>query len=339
MTGFMGMKEATPYERGVFTVSLDFELIWGTLDLFGPDGFREAYHRERAEVIDRLLTLFVEFDVSATWCVLGHLFLERCAAKGGRKHPEIVRPSHSWYKQDWFIHDPCDGEESAPLFYGRSLVDKILACPVPQEIGSHGFSHIIFGDPGCSRATAESEISECVRLAEAQGIRMRSFAFPRNQVGHLDVLYENGFTCYRGPDPLWYEQGNGKRTIVQRLGHLWDIVRMAQPPVVVPERTAVGIWNIPGSMIYFPMHGLRRYIPASVRVRRAIKGLEAAAREKKIFHLWFHPTNLAFQVEEMFNGLRAILEQAASMRAGDRLEIRPMGSLLPADGSLYVGRG
>lgn len=330
----MEEKESIALERGVFTISIDFELIWGTLDLFGPDGFRDACGVERAEVIDRLLALFVEYDVSASWCMLGHLFLDRCTIAEGRKHPEIVRPAHAWHEADWFIHDPCGSEESAPLFYGRSLLEKIRACPIRQEIGCHSFSHVIFGDAGCSRATAESEVAACVRLARELGLEMRSFAFPRNQVGHLDVLNEYGFTCYRGPDPLWYEQSNGRRHFIKRLAHLWDVLTATPPPVVLPEQTASGLWNIPGSMIYFPMHGLRRYIPISIRVKRAIKGLEAAARERRIFHLWFHPTNLAFQMEQMFSGLRAILQHAARMRARGILEIQPMGALAPAKQSL-----
>src|SRR5690348_14395079 len=107
--------------RGVFTISLDFELIWGTLDHSGPEGFRRDCEAER-EIVVRLLDLLVEFDVSATWCILGHLFLDHCAAQDGVKHPEIVRPTHSWCPGDWFAHDPCGTEESAPTFYGRSLV-------------------------------------------------------------------------------------------------------------------------------------------------------------------------------------------------------------------------
>src|SRR6266542_1062459 len=78
------MKE---FDRGVFTISLDLELIWGTLDLFGPARFRKACEQERL-LIDRLLELFVKFRVSATWCILGHLFLDRCEPDGGHKHPE-----------------------------------------------------------------------------------------------------------------------------------------------------------------------------------------------------------------------------------------------------------
>jgi peptidoglycan/xylan/chitin deacetylase (PgdA/CDA1 family) len=315
-------------QRGVFTLTLDVELIWGTQDLFGPDAFRHACEVERAVVIDRLLDLLVEFDISATWCVLGHLFLSHCDSQDETKHPEIVPPQHVWCRDAWFSHDPCGSEESHPIFYGRSLVQKILTCPVPQEIGCHSFSHVIFSDPGCSRETADSEVAACVRLARQMGLTLRSFAFPRDQVGHLDVLRQHGFTCYRGPEPSWYAR-HGWPGLMKRIGHLWEVLTAAQPPVILPEQIRPDLWNIPGSMIYFPMHGLRRYIPLSLRVKRAIKGLEAAARQRRVFHLWFHPTNLAQQTEAMFAGLRTILEYARSLRAQEVLANLPMGSIVP----------
>jgi peptidoglycan/xylan/chitin deacetylase (PgdA/CDA1 family) len=302
---------------GVFTISLDFELIWGTLDLFGPERFREACATERL-LIDRLLELFVEFDISATWCTLGHLFLDGCRAEDGVKHPEIVRPAHAWCRRDWFEHDPCGCEEDEPLFFGGTLVAKIRACPVPQEIGCHSFSHVIFGDDGCSAATAASELAACLHLAGERGIELRSFAFPRNRVGHLDVLREHGFVCYRGPEPVWHERRAWPEA-VKRLGRLWEVCTV---------RTPSGLWNIPGSMIYFPMHGWRRHVPLSWRVKRAVKGLHAAARDRRIFHLWFHPTNLADQSERMFEGLRQILEQARILRDQGRLAVMSMGGVV-----------
>jgi peptidoglycan/xylan/chitin deacetylase (PgdA/CDA1 family) len=312
--------------RGVFTLSLDFELIWGTLDLFGPDRFRRACEFERAVVIDTLLTLLREHQVSATWCALGHLFLDSCRRQKGTAHPEIVRPRHSWVREDWFHYDPCLDEAAQPIFYGRSLIDRIRASPVPQEIGSHGFSHVIFGDPGCSRESAESELAACVRAALDMGIVPRSFAFPRNRVGHLNLLSGHGFSCYRGPGLRWYERQSSPG-VLDRLAHLADVVGAIRPPVVSPRFVREGLWNIPGSMIYFPMHGARRYIPLSVRVRRARKGLLAAARLRKVFHLWFHPTNLADEPEQMFAGLREILRLAGDLRRRGELDIEPMGAL------------
>jgi peptidoglycan/xylan/chitin deacetylase (PgdA/CDA1 family) len=314
-------------DRGVFTISIDFELIWGTLDLFGPERFRKICELERSEVIDRLLNLFTEFNVSATWAVLGHLFLDQCEDHKGVMHPEIIRPRHAWCDKDWFAEDSGGSEDDKSIFLGRSLVEKIRDCKVEQEIGSHSFSHVIFGDAGCSRETAESEIVACIDAADALGVELRSFVFPRNSIGHLDVLRKNGFTCYRGAEPHWYENESVPEK-VRRLARIWEVITATEPPVVLPEEITTGFWNIPGSMIYFPMHGFRRYIPISLRIRRAIKGLNAAARERRIFHLWFHPTNLADQMETMFDGLRAILEHASLMRERGEVEILPMRAIV-----------
>jgi hypothetical protein len=297
--------------RGVFTLSLDFELIWGRMDLFGPEAFREACERERSLVFDRLLALLDEFEVPATWCVLGHLMLGSCATVNGRKHPEIVQPRHAWYQGDWFANDPCGDEQAFPIFYGRSLVERLLGCETPQEIGCHSFSHVIFGDNGCSRETADSEVRACVELARELGLSLRSFAFPRNKVGHLDVLREHGFTCFRGHEPMWREGGG---------------VTIRRPPVTLPTRTQ-GLINIPASMEYAPTHGKRRLIPGPRGMTGALRGVERAVRERRLFHLWFHPTDLANRSESMFEGLRAVFEDVASRRERGELEILPMAEL------------
>jgi hypothetical protein len=321
-------QESIKPERGIFTISLDFELIWGTQDLFGPERFRRACETERACVINRLLDLFVECDISATWFVVGHLLLDHCEAVGGLKHPEIVRPSHAWMRADWFEHDPGGRDHDGSVFLGRSLVEKVRKCPIPQEIGCHSFSHVVFGDPGCSRATAMSEVAACVALAAGMGMRMRSFAFPRNIVGHADILRQYGFDFYRGPDPearIFRLLPNS----LKRLTNLLKVLAASEPPVGLPETTESGLWMCPGSMVYFPMHGLRRFVPLRPRIKRAIKGLDAAVRQKRIFHFWLHPTNLADEMERMFGGLRSIVEYACELRERGSLDILPMGSIVP----------
>lgn len=318
------MTSAAALDRGVFTLSLDLELIWGTLDLFGPAGFRRACEIERG-LVGRLVDLLAECEIPATWCVLGHLFLERCARVNGVKHPEIPRPRHVWSRGDWFEHDPCSDEVAAPLFYGRSLLRRILDCRVPQEIGAHSFSHVIFGDSGCSRETAEAELLACRHAAGEMGLSLASFAFPRNSVGHLEVLRAQGFSVFRGPGPRWYEKDDSPG-IARRIAHLVDVVRAAEPPVVVPETTREGLVNLPGSMILFPMHGVRRLVPVTARVRRAVKGLASAVRHRRVFHLWFHPTNLADETETMFGALREIFAAVCERRAKGELEVRTMGS-------------
>jgi peptidoglycan/xylan/chitin deacetylase (PgdA/CDA1 family) len=312
--------------KGVFTLSIDFELLWGTVDLHGPERFRRACEIERAIVIDRLLSLLDTHAIPATWCVLGHLFLSECRRSGGVAHPELVRPHHRWVHGDWLQHDPCSDESRAPLFYGRSLVDKIRTCRTPQEIGSHSFSHAIFSDEGCSREAAASELSASVEAAREIGLELRSFAFPRNGVGHQDLLPQFGIRSYRGPAPRWYERRESP-TALHRLARLWAVVAATPPPVVTPAQAGPGLTNVPASMIYFPMHGVRRYVSASRRVLRVRKGLHAAIRRGGVFHLWFHPTNLADEPEAMFRGLREILATVEGLVREGRLDVATMADL------------
>lgn len=317
---------------GRFVLSFDTELLWGTVDLFGPSRFGAQCETERAVVIDRLLELLARFDVPATWFMVGHLLLESCDSK----HPEIVRPRHSWVTGDWFDHDPGGNEATAPLFFGRSLVERIRACPTVQEIGCHSFSHVIFGDSGCSHEAADSDLAAAARAAESLGIRFRSFAFPRNSVGHLELLARHGFTCYRGPEPRWYSRWP---TWIRRGAHFWDVLTAWTPPTVLPVRVQAGLINLPGSMIYLPMHGIRRHIPVSLRVERARKGLERAAATGRIFHLWTHPTNLVDGMEAMFAGLAEILAQARRLRDDGRLSFATVGDAADAiDGGRAHGR-
>lgn len=322
------MNQAIQLKRGAFTISLDFELLWGTRDKYGPGRFERACRIEREVVIDRLLDLFVEFEMPATWCIVGHLMLDHCSCEDGVKHREIVPPKHAWC-EDWFAYDPCSDEQSAPLYYARSLVEKIQRCSVPQEIGSHTFSHVIFGDPGCSAETARSELAACVEAAKKIGIEMQSFVFARNSIGYLPLLREFGFRCYRGAESRWY--GQNRSRILQRLMRLSTILSATDPPVALPVQEAEGLWNLPASMLYFPMHGIRRFVPLTLRVRRAAKGLNAAALQKKIFHLWFHPTNMADHMETMFRGLRMILEYARTLRQRQLLDFLPMKALIPIE--------
>jgi hypothetical protein len=299
----MNQRPCVELQSGIFTVSLDFELIWGTLDKSKHTRFRRLCAIEREEVIGRLLALFSEYGISATWCTVGHLFLDR-SYDNGKSCTDV----------------------DAPIFYGRDLIEMIRNCAVPQEIGSHTFTHKIFDDPACTRSVAEEELSASIKAAQAIGLNMTSFAFPRNCVNHVDLLPKHGFTAFRGRDRQWYADTSQRRWF-HRVGHLLDMFCATAPSPVLPVWHEAGIWEIPGSMLYTPSHGLRRVLPARARVHRARKGLRAAAAQKKIFHLWFHPTDVVVRKEAMLDGLRQILEYASELREAGRLSILPMSGI------------
>jgi peptidoglycan/xylan/chitin deacetylase (PgdA/CDA1 family) len=316
--------------RGALIVSLDLELAWGTFDLWGPGAtdiprpLAEIFLQTREVVIDALLDLFRQHDVPATWAVVGHLFLDHCEPVNGVKHPDMPRPTHGWFKGDWYARDPASTVEADPIWYGRDIVKKIIRAEPRQEIGCHSFSHVIFGDEGCSEEVAESEVRKCVALARDLGIELRSLVFPRSQEGHHEILSKYGFSCYRTPRPGWFGALGGRARGLARLVN--DLFGLS-PPCAVVKKQPTGLWSMSASAYYRSVVGAGRFVPIRSRVRQCVKGIDKAIDTKGVFHLCLHPWNLAVETERLIEGLRRVLRYAAEARLEGRLDLLSMGQL------------
>ncbi len=298
-------------DRGAFVISIDTEMAWG-LNHRRSETYR--YDRER-EDLDRLLDLFDRHDVPATWAIVGHLMLDGCAPVDGVKHPEIVRPAYDWYQGDWFDDDPCTTATEAPLWYAPELVGKITDRPAAHEIATHGFSHIVAGDPGCSRETFDSEIVAAKAAAEARGITLRSIVHPRNRIGHLDVLRDHGIVAYRGKRQV--EPGGSAidRVVDRTIGSERTVVR----PIAED-----GLWNLPATIMFDVDARPRTW---QLWIRQVERRLDQAVRARSLFHLWFHPHNLRDHPEAAFRALDRICAAAARHRSAGRLDTVTMGGL------------
>lgn len=301
--------------KPTFVLSIDTELAWGTR---GDSFFQKDYEQTR-EVIQRLLALLARYEISATWAVVGHLFLSSCARDtNGVLHPEIIRPEGWKGERDWFSMDPGTSRTTDPIWYGDDIVDAIKNCSYPQEIGSHSFSH--FYADACSRESFASDTAETMRVSRMAGITPKSYVFPQNRVNHLDVLKEQGFIAFRGGDENWYRS---LPRLLKKIAHMIDDYCVPTAPVVFP-RVDSGLVNIPGSWFYGHARGWAKYVPRAMRVAKAKAGLRAALQKKGIFHLWFHPFNLASDPEQLLKGLEEIFQYAQTLRSAGLLEIRPM---------------
>jgi hypothetical protein len=320
------------FEKGVFTISLDFELLWGSFDSGKHRKFMShfarnggAFETTRA-IVDRLLALFQKYDIRVTWATLGHLFLDHCEALDGVKHPDMPRARHSWFAEDWYTYDPCKDFRAEPLWYGRDLIEKILAAEPRHEVGSHSFSHVIFSDSGCTPEVAEAEISKCVELARSFNLKLESFVFPRNQLGHLDLLRKYGFIVTRGRMPFWFTRFQSRT--LRRAGHMFDDLLAIPPNCGLPEKSPSGVWVVPVSMFLQSMEGTRRLIPVRSRIKKGITGIERAIRDKSLFHLSFHPTeNLCFHTDLMFRALEDVVAHAARRRDEGLLQVMTMSDI------------
>lgn len=304
-------------DRGVFTLSLDTELAWGTFDVGRLDQFERAYRRTPA-VIERLCSLFERYEVSATWAVVSHLLVD-CDGD----HSDRTPPDFEWI-DDFFGAMPCARGLDRDLWYAPWLLDQLESCGTPQEIGLHGATHMQLGAEGCSRRHASEELATAVDTLGEYGIEPTSFVFPRNDVGHLDVLADHGIETYRGVDARWYER-RLPDAVKPPLRFLDEATR--RPPPVVDPVVREGIVEIPGSQVFRPTHGGWQYTPAGSTVARAKAGLRRAARTGGVFHLWLHPFNLGHQPSTDVARLERVLAAAADLVDRDELVIRPMAEV------------
>lgn len=118
--------------RGVFTISIDTELAWGSIHHPDPETYRD-YSQER-QVVDSLLKLFEKYQIAATWATVGHLFLNECHLESGGKHKEVMRPRYPWFDGDWFDADPCTDVSTSPLLLGRTLSKRSKHAPYPRRL-------------------------------------------------------------------------------------------------------------------------------------------------------------------------------------------------------------
>lgn len=305
----------------VFVISIDLEMSWGAVHHGRPHD-PTPYRRER-QVVGDLLGQFDAHATSATWAVVGHLFLDRCGREGGRAHPDIVRPAYDWLDGDWYDLDPGTDVATDPTWYGPDLVAAIRGCPTPQEVASHSFGHLIVGDPGCGAEAFRSDLRAAKAVAATDGLDLRSFVYPRNSIGHLDVLAAEGFRAFRGPRPPRFGHLPPRR---RRIADMVDRIRPLRGAAITPEVRG-GIVDVPQTYLFDPDSttanrlGTRAW-SAAVRHR-----LRHAVRTGSLFHLWFHSHNLAARPDRAQTAMEALLVEARRhVDAGD-LENLTMGAV------------
>lgn len=270
--------------KGAFVFSLDTEVAWGT---HGNRRYAYEYDHVR-EVVHRLLALCEQYDIAITWAIVGQLMVA--------------------------------GED--PWWHAPDIVSAIRACRVPQEIGSHSFEHRL-DELSCTVEQMDADLAAARAVADAQGITLRSFVFPKNRVKHLPVLERHGFAAYRGRNRSWYEDFPGP---LRKIAHVIDDYGVPTAPTVLPERVGM-LWNIPGSYFYVHRRGWASILPIGFRVRKVHAGLRDAAKRQRVFHLWCHPFNLASDADGLLGGIEQIFQEVVRLRRAGTLDQMTMEQL------------
>ena len=283
---------------GYFIFSLDTELAWGYYDRFEKSMFSLNGEKER-ESVHRLLEIFDEFNIIATWAVVGHLFYDKC------ENCEVC-PVLEWKNKYRSFNEIY--ETNNPLWYGLDIIDLLQTKGSRHEIAFHGYTHKVFSEEKMTEQEAKTEIQEWQRLAARKNMIPLSVVFPRNQVGHLQAFKDAGYICYRGDElhPKDYKIP----FIGKALNRIDLVIQIRTPQVYDLEENTTGLVNLPSSRWLF---GMNRKIEAVfdglglhlLRIRKMVKAVKKSAREGKIIHIWAHPEE--FKSEKDFEKLRFLL--------------------------------
>jgi hypothetical protein len=334
--------------KGIFTISLDFELHWGGFEKWplesraeGIDHYKTVEHtvphssnQNATEylktsqqnyrnyflntrlVIPQMLELFATQRIHVTWATVGLLFhrsQQELDANIPARRPTYHDQQLSAYRyiQNFGIGQ---SEQDDPFHYAASLVEKIIQTP-HQELASHTFSHFYCNEPGQDVNQFRDDLRAAQRVAASYGKKLASLVFPRNQFNdqYLKVCFEEGITSVRSNplDWFWHIDSTQSESKWKRLNRGLDAY------LPIGKKNTYKLSNIekrfgfpvslPASRLLRP-YNPKEYFLNSMKISRIKNEMERAARQKEVYHLWWHPHNFGHYPHESLMGLTEILD-------------------------------
>jgi hypothetical protein len=290
--------------------SMDCELAWGFADLSppadrvermreDPSSVRNAYHR--------LVDVFDAHAVPATWAFVGHLFYDSCSDSS---HASNALTGAA---------DPYTSRSQEPLYYGPDLIDTVLDADVDHDIGGHSFLHPEF--TRLDAATARADLEAMIDAAASHGVDISSFVFPRNSVGHTDLLEEVGISAYRTSTVgTNYILRDGLKPFLSRDEQFWSI------PPVTPERTADGLVRIQASRL---LHEVRWCYLHPWRLKRTLREMD----DGQVAHFAFHPHDILgyYRLDWVLDRVLSVVDTFRSQGDVQVITMADLPAVLDAD--------
>lgn len=310
-------------------ISLDFEMFWGVSDSKSISDYGANVLGEW-EAIPRMLSLFESYDVKATWATVGMLMCRDYA------HWRSIVPSiyPGYYNSKSSTYNLASlAKENPKLFFGRSLVERIIQTP-GQELGGHSYSHFYCAEHG---ATAEQFSSDLFCMQEVVSdfdIKLRSFVFPRNQIRSdcLNILIKHGYDVFRGNPQHWlYSNGHGITG-----GHISRALRLTDSYIPI-SRVVVPGSNVPSPLVdctasYFLRPWSRRFhFLERFRIHRLQQAMLEAVKSNTNCHIWWHPHNFGKNIEENLVVLESLLAYYRNLRDQFGMKSENMGDFSMKD--------
>ena len=292
--------------KGIFTISLDFELYWGVRDHRTLNDYGDNIQNVHS-IVPRLLELFQKYEVHCTWATVGFLFFS------GKEELVNNLPDEkpSYQNKCYDPYDHIQKSELEPKYhFAPSLIEQISKTP-GQEIGTHTFSHFYTLEKNTSLNEFRNDLKCAIETAGKRGYELRSIIFPRNQYSdeHIKVCYEEGVKVFRGnlEAGAYKPRAREDESLFKRATRFIDSYINITGDHCHSAPAAGGIINIPASRFLRPHNPGMSWLDG-LKFRRIKSGLKFAADKGLIYHLWWHPHNFGKFTDENFIFLESILK-------------------------------
>jgi len=311
---------------GRLIISLDFELLWGIFER-GQLVTTEYFRRTR-ESIPRVLDLFNEFRISATWAVVGMLF-HHDWDEWTSFIPEN-RPTYTnHYRDSYRFGLNARHSIATSSVFAPELIRQIASTP-RQEIGTHTYSHFYCTEPGQTVDQFATDLSLASRMASEIGVSLQSLVFPRNQYNHdyLAVCHSLGIRTVRTNPDVWYwKEATSERFSVKFARTIDCYLPMSKKAYLTSKFSIADHVCLQPASRFLRPHS-RFAIVNRARTRRIKSELNYAAKHSLIYHLWWHPHNFGNAPVESLINLRKILEHFRRLRDQYGFESMAMGNVV-----------
>ena len=298
-------------DKGCLVISLDYELLWGSIDVLNEEAYAQSNVVNVQEVIDRMLALFEKYQVKATFCTVGMLMckdVNEVMSFAPDVHPTYEKDNLQPYNQYMETVRKADQK----LYFAPDSIAKLQKNPL-IEVGTHTFCHYYCWEKGQTIDQFEEDVKAAVRVGEAKALLLKSIIFPRNNVSndYLRVCVKHGITAYRGNAMKFFSKPKSKiDRMKKRIGRLLD----AYIPIagsssfryeqLKPEKGLPV--NVPASRFFRP-YSKRLFFLEPLRICRIKKEIEYAAKHGEMYHLWWHPHNFGANIEQNMRNLDEVL--------------------------------
>jgi hypothetical protein len=298
---------------GSVVFSLDCVGKWGVADR-GLDYMAFITTSRLQETYRRILDVFDKYQYKASFAFVAALCLDaeelvsRLGAIDG-----LFYADKDWVKVPLADLRSGHGDGwSAPR-----LIEYVVERSV-HHVCTHGGTHLPYSDRLTSDEAVQWDI-EFARAVHARlGIGWDALVFPRNIVGHLDVITRHGIRGYRGLDRQ--EALNGRFGKALRFfNELTNFDRLDIRKNIVRDE-GNGLLALSAGKFFNAKIGLRSYISTAATRRRIVSLLKCAVDAGTTLHFYTHPHNF-IRDPEMYAKLDFLLSTARKYESTHGLRI------------------